>query len=190
MARPGNWQNVILWSADTLPQPLVVDSGDGGLVVHVANGSTGGTSSEDESAFTAGSSQGTPLMVEFGGELLIAAGDANRRVQVAGVLSTTPPTASTATCAGPTVIGTSSAPALAANASRVRLVLQNVGTTQLYILEGPGSASSTSYTYILPMGGTTRDGSSPVVFDTIWKGAVQWASSAAGGLGIITEETA
>ena len=233
MARPGSWENVILWSADTPARPLVVDPGDGGLLVHVANGSTGGTAAQDESAFTAGSSDGTPLMVEYGGQLLIAAGDANRavqvagagtaaqdesaftvgsskgtplmvefggqllvaagdasrRLQVAGVLSTTPPTAATSTSAGPTAIGTVSAQALAANASRVRLVLQNVGTTQLFILEGSGSASSTNYTYILPMGGTTRDGSSPVLFDTVWKGAIQWASSAGGGLGIITEET-
>jgi hypothetical protein len=166
---------------------LLIAAGDANRAVQVAGA---GTAAEDESAFTPGSSKGTPLMVEFGGELFIAAGDSSRRLQVAGALTTTPPTASTATSAGPTAIGLSSAVALTANASRVRLVLQNVGTTQLYILEGSGSASSTNYTYILPMGGTTRDGSSPVVFDTIWKGAIQWASSAAGGLGIITEETA
>tara|TARA_R110000868_G_scaffold58624_1_gene180822 strand:- start:2028 stop:2855 length:828 start_codon:yes stop_codon:yes gene_type:complete len=42
-----------------------VDTSDGGLRVHVQNGSSGGTSATDNSTFTAGSSSGTPEMGAF-----------------------------------------------------------------------------------------------------------------------------
>jgi len=105
------------------------------------------------------------------------------------VISITPAQSSTSTQNAPAVVGTSSSQALAANSNRKRLILQNVGTTNLYILYGTGTAGPVNFTRILPAGGTALDGSSPVLVDDMWQGAVQWASSASGGEGVANELT-
>jgi hypothetical protein len=107
--------------------------------------------------------------------------DASGNLLVAGTLTVTPDKSATVSAAGPTTIGASSAQLLASNSSRKRMILQNVGTTRLFILFGAGTASAVNYHIALPAGGNTNDGSSPVYSDTLWQGAVQAISSAAGG---------
>lgn len=61
------------------------------------------------------------------------------------------------------------------------MILQNVGTTRIWILFGAGTPSSSNYHLSLPAGGNANDGSSPPYIDTMWIGQVQAISSAAGG---------
>ncbi len=171
---------------------VTVNPSDGGLDVHVINGGSGGTAATDESAFQAGVSTGTPIMGEdpTSGELLIVQlSPGTRKLAVAASVTVTPTQSSTASAAGPTTVGTASATALAANAARVRLTIQNTGTTRLYILFGTGTANAANYHLILPAGGSSNDGSSSPYIDQMWTGAVQWASSAAGGQGVAYENT-
>lgn len=169
--------------------PLLQDA-DGILLVDVVNGGTGGTASTFGDPFpTLGTAAGAedtngnmaPLLLDAGGNLKVDV--------AAGSLTVAPVTSVVASAAGPTSVGTSSSQALAANAVRKRLTIQNTGTTNLYILFGAGTASSSNYHMILRQGGTTNDGSSPPYIDTMWLGAVQWASSTAGGQGVAYENT-
>ena len=176
---PGWWQ-----SSSGLIVPASCDA-NGNLLVNVAaGGGAGGTSSVDGTAFTAGSSSGTPIMAEdpISGNLLIAQmAPGTRNLQVAASVTVSPTQSSTVSAAGPTTIGTGSTTVVTASASTKRLSLQNTGTTVIYVLFGAGSASSSNYHLILPAGGTTKDGSSPIYSDIMWQGAVSVASSAAGG---------
>jgi hypothetical protein len=65
-------------------------------------------------------------------------------------------------------------------------MLQNVGTTRIYVAFG-ATPTTSNYHFALPAGGSQNDGSSPVYLDTLWLGDVQAISSAAGGLLQITE---
>ena len=170
---------------------IVALDGARNLKVNVVAGTVGGTSSTDETGFTAGFSKGTPLMgvvnpsdTPANGDLAIGALDGARNVKVnvvAGSITVTPPTSNTVSAAGPSTIGASSATLLAANALRKRLILQNVGTTRILILFGAGSASASNYHIALPAGGNSNDGSSAPYVDQLWTGAIQAISSAAGG---------
>ncbi len=155
-------------------------------------GAGGGTSAIDGTPFAGGVSSGTPLMAEdpTSGELLIAQlAPGTRKLAVSASVTSTPVTSSTCSAAAPATVGTGSMQAIAGNVGRVKLVLQNVGTTVLYILLGAGTASASNFTFVLPAGGTAKDGGSPVYIDTMWTGAVQWASSQAGGVGVANECT-
>lgn len=92
-----------------------------------------------------------------------------------------PETSDDVSSAGPVTLGTSSTQLLAANPDRKRLILQNVGTTKIFVLFGSGTASSSNYHVALPAGGTSNDGSSPLYVDELWTGAIQAISSAVGG---------
>jgi hypothetical protein len=154
------------------------------LPVYLVNGGGGGTSSVDESAFSAGVSAGVPLMAydPTSGELLIVeTTPGTRTLAVNAAVTVTPVQSSTISAAGPVTVGTSPVTLLALNALRKRLILQNVGTTKIFILFGAGTPSSSNYHIALPAGGTTNDGSSPVYIDTMWTGQVQAIGSAAGG---------
>jgi hypothetical protein len=163
----------------------------GNLYVNVAaGGGSGGTSSAFGAPFpaigTAAGFDGANGDMEPGN--LDAAG--NLLVNVAaGSVTVAPVESDTCSTNALVTVGTSSTQAIAANPSRKRLILQNVGTTVLYVLLGTGSASATSLTFILPAGGTSKDGSSIIIFDIMWQGAVQVASSAAGGLMTAQENT-
>lgn len=157
----------------------------------------GGTSATDEAAFSVGSSTGTPLMGAVNpvdtppnGDLAIVALDSSRRLKVAGSFSSTPVTASTSSAALQQTIGTTAGQVLASNALRLKVTLQNCGTTVIKILLGSGTPTQSNYHFALPPGGTTNDGSSPLFSDTMWIGAIQAVSSAAGGLLQVTELTA
>jgi hypothetical protein len=131
-------------------------------------------------------------MVEFGGQLFIASGDASRNVNVniaAGSITVAPVTSNTASAASQQTIGTTAGQVLAANSARKRLILQNCGTTVIKIVLGAGTPTQSNYHFALPPGGTTNDGSSPVYNDIMWTGAVQAISSAAGGLLQVAELT-
>lgn len=104
-------------------------------------------------------------------------------------VTSSPQTSITATDPTQTTVGTSAATALAAS-SRKAMSIQNQGTTIIYVLLGAGTPTSSKYTAALPACGTINDGSSlpytgpPGV---VWQGAVQWVSSAGGGLATAVE---
>lgn len=172
--------------------PLLVDS-SGNLKVAVTGAGSGGTSSVDESGFTAGLTAGTPAMAENGGEVLILSCDSSRNLNVniaAGGLNV--PSSNTATAPSQTTLGTSPATALAANGSRKGFIVQNQGTTVIKVLLGVGTPTQSNYTVALPAGGTANDGSSAPWYGPqgiTWTGAIQWISSAAGGLCEVVELT-
>ena len=148
----------------------------------------GGTSDADETPFVVGTTLGTPIMgvvdpidTPAAGDLVVVATDNKRNLKVSGTFSATPVTSATVNSPGPTTVGTISTTLLAANATRVKVILQNVGTTKIFILFGAGVASDTNYHIALPAGGTANDGSSPLYVDVTWIGAIQAISSAAGG---------
>jgi hypothetical protein len=96
---------------------------------------------------------------------------------------------SSATTNALVAVGAANVLGIAANTARRRLIVQNVGTTVIAVLYGSGVASLTNFTFLLPAGGTSKDGSSPIINDTMWQGAVQLFSSAGGGLVTVQELT-
>ena len=161
----------------------------GALDVFIVNGASGGTSSADEAAFAAGVTSGTPLMgvvnpadTPPNGDLAVVALDGSRNLKVAGSFSSTPVSSNTEPTHGPTTVGTAAVQLLAANANRKALMLQNVGTTRIWILFGAGTPSSSNYDLALPACGVANDGSSlPAQIPILWKGAVQAIGSSPGG---------
>jgi len=140
----------------------------------------------DESAFTAGENLGIPVMAEdpTSGEILICQTLPGTRQLAVAIVSFGSNSCSANAIA---TIGTGSIQAIVANSNRKKLILQNIGTTRLYVLFGSGTASSSNFTFILPAGGSSLDGSSPIYVDTIWQGSVQWVSSSIGGQGIAND---
>lgn len=153
-------------------------------VIIIGGAGSGGTSSVDQAPFTAGVTAGTPIMVydATSGEVVIAASTpGTRKLAVDAAVTVTPVTSSTVSAVAITTVGTGSTTLLALNNARKRFLLQNVGTTKIYILFGAGAASSSNYHLVLAAGGTTADGSGLIYPDTMWLGAIQASSSAAGG---------
>lgn len=175
-----------------LPATLKVDN-SGNLQASITGAGSGGTSSVDEATFTAGTTAGTPCMAENSGEVLVLSCDASRNLNVnlqAGGLSV--PTSNTATAPSQTTLGTTAAQALAANGSRKGFIAQNQGTTVIKVLLGSATPTAANYTVALRACGTANDGSSPPWYGPqglTWTGAIQWISSAAGGLVEIVELT-
>jgi hypothetical protein len=168
-------------------EPIVLV--DGAVPVAIeSGGGSGGTASDFAAPLPA---VGTAIGAEdTGGAMAPLNLDASGNLKVSGSLTVTPEKSATVSAPGPTTIGTSSAQLLAANSNRKRMILQNVGTTRLYILFGAGTASAANYHIALPAGGNTNDGSSPPFVDTLWTGAVQAISSASGGSVQASEFTA
>lgn len=165
------------WMFDGDGNPIILFSG--GIPVFVQNGTSGGTSSNFGAAFpAAGTAAGAE---DTNGKLAPLNLDSGGNLKISGNLTVTPPASNTVSAAGPAAIGTSSAQLLAANAARKRLILQNVGTTKIFILFGAGTASAVNYHIALPAGGNANDGSSPMYIDSVWTGAIQAISSGAGG---------
>jgi hypothetical protein len=166
--------------------------GSGNLKCSVTGAGSGGTSAVDGATFTAGTSAGTPLMAEdpTTGELLVAQmSPGTRQLLVAASVSVAAVTSNTASTPAQTTVGTTAAQVLAANSGRKRLMLQNVGTTTIFITYGSTNPTTSAFHFALPAGGSTGDGSSRIQEDTMWTGAVRGISSAAGGLLSITELT-
>lgn len=167
----------------------------GNLKTSVTGAGSGGTSSVDEAAFSAGVSAGTPIMAydPTSGELLIcqtAAG--TRSLAVSGSFSSTPPTSNTSSAVAQKTVGTTSAQALAANASRKGCCVVNTGTTVLKLGLGQ-TPTQTGYHISLPACGNADDGSSNrwdgTISGVLWTGAVNIISSASGGTYTTTELT-
>lgn len=116
--------------------------------------------------------------------------DATGKLIVSGSFSATTVQSTTDSSAGPTTVGTSPVTLLAANNSRLKFLLQNVGTTKIWVLFGAGTPSSSLYHIALPAGGTANDGSCPIYIDTMWVGLIQAISSGAGGSCSAVEFTA
>jgi len=73
------------------------------------------------------------------------------------------------------------------NSDRAELIMQNVGTTVLYV--GLGFPPSlTNYSFALSAGGAANDGTGGFFSSLVWKGSVFVISASAGGLLAITEE--
>jgi hypothetical protein len=165
----------------------------GNLLVNVAaGGGAGGTSSTDQTPFSAGASSGTPLMAEdpTSGELLIAQmSPGTRQIQVAATATSTPVQSNTSSAVAQIAVGTSASTVLAANSNRKRLTIQNTGTTVIYLAFGGKTPTPTAYHRALPACGTSNDGSSQPYDDTMETGAVAAISSAPGGTIVIEERT-
>lgn len=110
-------------------------------------------------------------------------------LNVAGSVTVSQPTSSTATAPGQVSVGAAASTVLAANASRKRLMLQNCGVTVLYIAFGGTNPTTSDYHFALPACGANNDGSSAVYMDALWTGAVRAVGSAAGGLLQVVELT-
>lgn len=177
-------------------QALQVDNSDN-LKTSVTGAGSGGTSSVDEAAFSAGVSAGTPLMAEnpADGKLYVcqtnnAAG--SRTLAVSGSFSSTPPSSSTSSLPAQSSVGAASGQILAANAARKGCAVQNTGTTTLYLGLGQ-TPTVTAYHIALPACGTHDDGSSSrwdgTISGVVWTGAVNAIGSGAGGTCVVTELT-
>ena len=186
--------NLAAKSPSNTVDPLTTD-GNGNLNVVIQGGGGGGTASVDETPFVAGSSSGTPIMAEdpTSGELLVLqTSPGTRSLSVAGTLAVTPLTSSTASAAAQTTLGTSAATLLAANAARVGMIIQNTGTTRIFLTLGTGTPTATVHHVELPACGTANDGSSPAWYGPpglLWLGAIKGISSANGGTLVVTELT-
>lgn len=77
---------------------------------------------------------------------------------------------------------------LAANASRKRFMVQNTGTTVIYLGLG-ATPTNTAYHIALLACVAANDGTGASYIDDTWTGSVSAISSAAGGLLVITELT-
>lgn len=166
---------------------VAVDPGTRRLLTSGGGGGGGGTSSAFDDPFPVdGTAAG---FLDPDGNMAAGKVDADGNQLVSG--SFTPATSSTATDPTQTTVGTSAVQALAASA-RKAMSIQNQGTTVLYVLLGAGTPSASKYTVALPACGAHDDGSSPAYtgpMGVVWQGAVQWVSSASGGLGTAVELT-
>jgi len=174
--------------------PLGTDS-SGNLLVAVTGAGSGGTSSVDETDFSAGVTAGTPIMGydPTSGELLVVELSPGTRVlQVAGSFSSTPPTSSTSTAPSRQTVSGSSGEILAANGSRKGCAVQNVGTVPVYLGLGQTPTAS-AYHIALPACGTSNDGSSSrwdgTLSGVLWQGAVNAITASGGGAIVATELT-
>ena len=86
-----------------------------------------------------------------------------------------------------TAIGGTAAQFLGPNPKRKGLIVQNTGTTVIYLSLGTTNPTATVYHVALKACTTHDDGSGGVYLDDSWVGAVQGLSSAGGGTCVITE---
>lgn len=84
-------------------------------------------------------------------------------------------------------VGTGSSQLLALNNNRKRFIVQNVGTTKIYLLLGTGTASTSLYSVVLPGGTAANDGTGGSYIDELWQGPVEVVSSGTGGNVALTE---
>lgn len=110
-------------------------------------------------------------------------------LNVAGSLTVTPTTSTTASSPSQQSVGVAASTVLAANSSRKRLMLQNCGTSVIYIALGGTNPTTSNYHFALAACGVANDGSGQIYQDTMWLGAVRAISSASGGLLQVTELT-
>lgn len=76
---------------------------------------------------------------------------------------------------------------LAANGGRKGLIIQNTGTTVIYLVLGAGTPTTSVYHIALRACSTANDGMGGIYNDDAWVGAVQAIGSGIGGSVVITE---
>lgn len=88
-----------------------------------------------------------------------------------------------------TSVGAVAGQVLAANVDRRGLVIQNTGTTVIYLVLGSGTPTTSVYHVALKPCASADDGLGGAYIDDGWTGAVQAIGSAGGGAIVITEIT-
>lgn len=78
---------------------------------------------------------------------------------------------------------------LATNRARRGLIIQNTGTTIIYLIIGSGTPTSSVYHFALRACSSANDGNGGIYNDDAWIGNIQAISSAPGGTVVITEIT-
>lgn len=86
-----------------------------------------------------------------------------------------------------TAVGTTAGQVLAATSARRGLIIQNTGTTILYVVLGASTPTASVYHVALAACTGANDGKGGIYIDDAWIGAVQMIGSAAGGTCVITE---
>jgi hypothetical protein len=89
-----------------------------------------------------------------------------------------------------TSVGAGAGQILAANANRRGMIIQNTGTTTIYLSLGGVNPTTTAYHFCLKACSGANDGSGGAYVDDVWTGAVQAIGSAGGGSVVITEISA
>lgn len=181
----------VIEALDSTGRGKIILSADasGNLKVAVTGAGSGGTSSVDQAAFSAGVSAGTPLMAEDPGtgKLVIVQTASNTR-QLLTQTTIAPIQSNTSSAPAQQTVGTTAGSILAANANRKRLRIQNTGTTRIKLGFGQ-TPTQTAYHVCLPACGSADDGTSPPLIDEVWTGAVNAISSLAGGTVVVEEDT-
>ena len=88
-----------------------------------------------------------------------------------------------------TVVGTTASQLIASNSSRRQVMVQNTGTTTVYLALGGSNPTTTVYHLALKACTNANDGTGGVFITTMWNGAIQAISSAASGTVVVTELT-
>lgn len=86
-----------------------------------------------------------------------------------------------------TSVGAGAGTLLATNRARRGLIIQNTGTTIIYINLGSTAPTTTVYHYALRACSSANDGTGGVYNDDSWVGPVQAIGSGAGGTVVVTE---
>ncbi len=84
-------------------------------------------------------------------------------------------------------VGTTAVPLLGTNLARRRLMLQNTGTTTLYLTFGLSAPTATVYHHALAGCGAANDGTGGTLWDETWTGPVQAIGSGGGGTVVVSE---
>lgn len=86
-----------------------------------------------------------------------------------------------------TSVGTMAGEVLALNLGRRGLIIQNTGTTIIYLVLGSSTPTTSVYHIALKACSITDDGNGGIYNDDAWVGAVQAIGSDSGGTIVITE---
>lgn len=94
---------------------------------------------------------------------------------------------SSASTAAQTSVSNVAGQILAANGGRKGLIIQNTGTTIIYLVLGAGTPTTSVYHVALKACSVANDGNGGIYNDDAWVGAVQAIGSGIGGSVVITE---
>lgn len=86
-----------------------------------------------------------------------------------------------------TSVGAGAGQILAVNTGRRGMIIQNTGTTVIYLTLGSATPTASVYHIALKAAAAQDDGSGGVYLDDVWTGAVQAIGSGGGGTLVITE---
>ncbi len=104
-----------------------------------------------------------------------------------GAVQAVPPKSNTSSTPAQTAVAAADGEILAANTSRIRLMVQNTGLTVIKLNFGSVAVTQTAYHVALSACTGADDGSGGSYIDEVWTGAVRAISSAGGGTCVITE---